>query len=87
MPDHQKIRAVRFSAHAECRARERRISLEEVADIVLHPDICHPGARGHEAGRLIYKRGDVRVVTNEVPDDGVLDVISVMRRWSEVEAA
>jgi hypothetical protein len=82
----QAARGVRLSVHARLRAEERGITPEEVADIVRDPDVRHPGSPSHGAGRLVHRRGDLAVVTGEESREGLLYVISVMRRPPDGEA-
>jgi hypothetical protein len=76
-----------FSAHAEHRARERGVSLSEVIAAVDAAEIRHPGSPVHGKGRMVYRLGDLAVITDETSEPGVVHVISVMRRWEGGDAA
>jgi hypothetical protein len=83
----QGAEMLRFSAHTERRARERGVSVSEVIQAVLDPDVRHPGQPTHGSERLVYRHGDLAVVTGKMSLAGVVDVLSVMWRWEGGDAA
>ena len=76
-----------FSAHAEHRARERGVRVNEVMAAVVDAEIRHPGSPAHGKGRVVHRLGDLAVITDETSEPGVVHVISVMRRWKGGDAA
>lgn len=76
-----------MSAHAEERAWERGFTLNDIADLLSCPHVEYEGDPRYGAGRTVHAFDEVRIVTGLIGPDRCVDVITIMWRIHDSDAA